>query len=132
MLQTRTTDTKTVKTGDTEKVTLLLAHYICFSRLCDIMVNFGFGRNCCFFEFSTIASNIPDQNPSRLLFFYVFTGCHDTSSSFNLSKLGWWKVWSENDFITYRLSGWAGLQMLAKKCISSTHECSSTPKAFSY
>ena len=125
-------DVTSVKTGDSEKVTLFLAHYTCFSRSCDIIVNFGFGGNRCFFEFNTIASNIPDPALPKLLFFYVFTECHDTLSSFKLLKLGQWKVWSENDFITYRLSGWAGLKMLAKKCISSTQECSTTLKDFSY
>ena len=89
-----------VKTGDTDVVTLLLAHYARFPHPCDIMVDFGFGGNRRFFDVNTIASIIPDATLRGLIFFYSFTGCDVTSSFFHLSKLGWWKVWRENDYVT--------------------------------
>ena len=85
-----------VKTGDTDIVTLLLAQYARFPHPCDSMVDFGFGGNRCFFHVNTIASNIPDPTLCGLIFLNPFTGC-DVTPSFNLSKLGWWKVWREND-----------------------------------
>ena len=39
-----------VKMLDTDIITLLLAHFIRFYRLCDIMIDFGFGGNFCFFD----------------------------------------------------------------------------------
>ena len=61
---------------------------------------FWFCWNRCFFDISTIASNIRDPTLCELIFFYMFIGCDIASSFFKLSKLGWWKVWKENNFIT--------------------------------
>ena len=78
-----------VKMLDTDIITLLLAHFIRFYRLCDIMIDFGFGGNFCFFDISSGAPNIPDSPFHGMIFFCLFTGYEVLSSFFNLSKLGW-------------------------------------------
>ena len=71
------------QTGDRQK-TLLLAP----------------GWNRLFFGINTTASNIPDATLRGLILFNVFSGCDVILSFFSLLKLGWWKVWSENELIT--------------------------------
>ena len=77
-----------VKTVDTNMITLLLVFYARFRRSYDIMVDFSFGGNRCFFEISRIPLNIPYLILRGLLFLYVVTRYDAISSFFNLSKLG--------------------------------------------
>ena len=56
-----------------------------------------------------ILSCVSDDQRLGLLFFFAFTGSDFTSAFCNLSKIGWWKVWSENNFIsqTFAKLSWA-------------------------
>ena len=89
-----------VRTGGTDVVTLILAHLSLFQQSYDIEVDFGFGKNRKYYNINTISLLLSDEQRSALLFFYIFTGSDVTSSFFNLSKKLWWKVWSENTFVS--------------------------------
>ena len=77
-----------VKILYTDIITLLLAHFTCFHWSCDIMVNFSFCGNVCFFNISSSTPNILNLKFHLMIFFCVFTGYNFLSSLFNLSKLG--------------------------------------------
>ena len=89
-----------VRTGDTDVVTLILAHLSLLQQSYDIEVDFGFGKNRKYYNINIISLHLSDEQRSALLFFYIFTRSDVTSSFFNLSKKLWWKVWSENTFMS--------------------------------
>ena len=64
------------------------------------VISNGFGKNRKYYNINTISLHLSDEQRSALLFFYIFTGSDVTSSFFNLSKKLWWKVWSENTFVS--------------------------------
>ena len=89
-----------VRTGDTDVVTLILAHLSLLQQSYGIEVDFGFGKNRKYYNINTISLHLSDEQRSPQLFFYIFTRSDVTSSFFNLLKKLWWKVWSENAFMS--------------------------------
>ena len=68
---------------DTDIITLLLAYVIRFHRLCDIMVDFGFGGNFCFFDIISGAPNISDSPFHGM----IFSACSLSMMSYHPSSI---------------------------------------------
>ena len=60
-----------------------------FDQPYEIEVDLNFCTDRKFYNIDKISSQITDQQCLGLLFFYVFTGCNVTSSSYNMSKTAW-------------------------------------------
>ena len=89
-----------VKTGDTDVITLIMAHLHFFEEPYYIEVDFSFGKNRRFYDINKIAAQMTSEPLLGLMFFYAFSGSDTTSYFYNISKNVWWKVWVENSFIT--------------------------------
>ena len=89
-----------VRTGDTDVVTLLLAHWHLFESTSQIQVDFGFGKSRRQYDINRISEKISSEKLLGLIFFYTFSGCDVTSSFYYISKIGWWNLWETHDFVT--------------------------------
>ena len=80
-----------VKTVDSDAVTLIIAFFSFFQPEPEIEIDFSFGKHRRFFSIHKIISNMREE--MRL-------GSDLTSGFFNISKIAWWKTWLNNHFIT--------------------------------
>ena len=60
----------------TDIIKLLLANLTRFHRSCDIMINYSFFGNFCYFNISSSTPNILNLNFHLMISFCVFTGCN--------------------------------------------------------
>ena len=71
-----------VKTVDTDVVTLVLAHLSVLPYPNEIEVDFGFCKNRKYYEINKISEKLSLDDQKGILFFYAFTGSDMTSSYF--------------------------------------------------
>ena len=89
-----------VKTVDTDVVTLILAHPSVLPYPNEIEVDFGFGKKRKYYGINEISEKLSLDDQKGILFFHAFTESDMTISFFKITKPTRWKLWRENTFIS--------------------------------